>query len=1184
MNAFLRHPRLHLALLLPWLFVLASLFPVQSSAFDDFSVYTHRTEVYGKADAVKKRVFARLESRYQADVKKLGSSASKAQLRTLRNQFRAKAMLSAQRIDKAAASILQGRESLRLDRLAEGFAKAGVKMPAMTGTPASKTSGIGTDVDFSNISKADAKKVYKAFEEMFGPGKVIMRNGTIDILPLETTAFYPEKAGRFAPYSFDNPEIMHYYEKHAPHGNSAYERSVRSDYVYDNTKKIHDDLTVKPKELLKNPDRLRNASKAYFRQHGATGGGSTRLSGVPDSGVPANRAVYKDSKKLRALFEQSLQNGRPIKLSTLDQAILISKEKMSAEAVGLYGPDASEADKLKAIGKYQKNLKKMAKESYQIAQHWDDYGEQVLMKQYQAAQQKGQIKKANLTRQKMMEWRARRIRAKLGVMRNRGGDLLAEFEGLQVGRQKVLTDPVKKTYTYKKTYYDPKTGQYLNQGQLQRRIIDKDWKSLNRLCKMDESALAKTYANTEKPTTKTIAPKGKVAKVSKRAKVKLRSKWMKGLKSTAAGAKKLQQKVMEKLGPQLQSRAAFSKTLGWVGFLATLPQATKDAERLTKSWITEDDTTTTVFLKHFASLSAQASGAKPMFDLLSSEVEERVNVYRQAYPEKWAAMSFDEKVAVRRRALIHGGLATVGKLGKGMLGMPKVIANNYVEAWKQGSDLVNLKSAQWASEKTQEETKQRLKDYKTQVALRGRDARLAWKKVRDSFEKRHGKDTRDYQQQARDAAQDPKADTEELLDMAYGQELADEIEKARRAYRDARKAAGGKANKAVTDAFKRFNQASTQMQDFIKHPNSSRKSARSQQNIARYEKGMRRMSEQMAALLRGLPPEVQASCDKMQDIIQQQHALDDQLAAAYDKAGEDIDALREQLLWNHQALMENETLLAWNRGTDAGSSGGHTMGKSRSKWEQRGAQIEAEIERISDASDNGDYRPHPQGPSLDEIRGRLQQLQNSKAIAEARCYQQGFDDNSTDSSTSGRADGGTKNADGTVSYASTRMDSGNLDYCLSYGTDCGQPAADAWCQQQGFSSATSFEVSWGSPPTVILSTGEICDGAHCDQISSVTCDGKPFTPPSIGTDNKAPSNTITVQSAVYGMSKTCNATSALADQCNDKANCSFSVGNHLCGDPEFGVVKRIKVSYQCTNGGAKTQTAQEYESMTLSCE
>lgn len=260
------------------------------------------------------------------------------------------------------------------------------------------------------------------------------------------------------------------------------------------------------------------------------------------------------------------------------------------------------------------------------------------------------------------------------------------------------------------------------------------------------------------------------------------------------------------------------------------------------------------------------------------------------------------------------------------------------------------------------------------------------------------------------------------------------------------------------------------------------------------------------------------------------------------------------------------------------------MGKSRSKWEQRGAQIEAEIERISDASDNGDYRPHPQGPSLDEIRGRLQQLQNSKAIAEARCYQQGFDDNSTDSSTSGRADGGTKNADGTVSYASTRMDSGNLDYCLSYGTDCGQPAADAWCQQQGFSSATSFEVSWGSPPTVILSTGEICDGAHCDQISSVTCDGKPFTPPSIGTDNKAPSNTITVQSAVYGMSKTCNATSALADQCNDKANCSFSVGNHLCGDPEFGVVKRIKVSYQCTNGGAKTQTAQEYESMTLSCE
>ncbi len=76
-----------------------------------------------------------------------------------------------------------------------------------------------------------------------------------------------------------------------------------------------------------------------------------------------------------------------------------------------------------------------------------------------------------------------------------------------------------------------------------------------------------------------------------------------------------------------------------------------------------------------------------------------------------------------------------------------------------------------------------------------------------------------------------------------------------------------------------------------------------------------------------------------------------------------------------------------------------------------------------------------------------------------------------------------------VKFVDPKVDGMPLDYCLEWGSECGKPAADAWCRARGFAAASAFEVRTGSPPTRIFSSGRICDMVHCDRITSLTCVG-----------------------------------------------------------------------------------------------
>jgi PASTA domain len=63
----------------------------------------------------------------------------------------------------------------------------------------------------------------------------------------------------------------------------------------------------------------------------------------------------------------------------------------------------------------------------------------------------------------------------------------------------------------------------------------------------------------------------------------------------------------------------------------------------------------------------------------------------------------------------------------------------------------------------------------------------------------------------------------------------------------------------------------------------------------------------------------------------------------------------------------------------------------------------------------------------------------------------------------------------------------SLDYCKEWATNCGQPAADAFCQAQGLKMATLIVVMRNHPPTQVLGTRQRCDANYCTAITDVRC-------------------------------------------------------------------------------------------------
>lgn len=72
-------------------------------------------------------------------------------------------------------------------------------------------------------------------------------------------------------------------------------------------------------------------------------------------------------------------------------------------------------------------------------------------------------------------------------------------------------------------------------------------------------------------------------------------------------------------------------------------------------------------------------------------------------------------------------------------------------------------------------------------------------------------------------------------------------------------------------------------------------------------------------------------------------------------------------------------------------------------------------------------------------------------------------------------------------FANPTVDGTAVDVCLNWGTNCGKPAADAFCQRQGFAASSAHTVQANAPPTFVIGDGAVCNESFCARLSAITC-------------------------------------------------------------------------------------------------
>jgi hypothetical protein len=62
-----------------------------------------------------------------------------------------------------------------------------------------------------------------------------------------------------------------------------------------------------------------------------------------------------------------------------------------------------------------------------------------------------------------------------------------------------------------------------------------------------------------------------------------------------------------------------------------------------------------------------------------------------------------------------------------------------------------------------------------------------------------------------------------------------------------------------------------------------------------------------------------------------------------------------------------------------------------------------------------------------------------------------------------------------------------LDWCRDWGQNCGQPAADYYCQSEGHTKAAAYEKADNLWKTRLLKSGQKCDGENCAGFAYIDC-------------------------------------------------------------------------------------------------
>jgi hypothetical protein len=75
-------------------------------------------------------------------------------------------------------------------------------------------------------------------------------------------------------------------------------------------------------------------------------------------------------------------------------------------------------------------------------------------------------------------------------------------------------------------------------------------------------------------------------------------------------------------------------------------------------------------------------------------------------------------------------------------------------------------------------------------------------------------------------------------------------------------------------------------------------------------------------------------------------------------------------------------------------------------------------------------------------------------------------------------------------YNAPRFFDHRLDWCATWGAECGQPAADTFCKRRRYTAARNFliEPNIGDrEPTMTIRSKQVCDKNFCAGFKSITC-------------------------------------------------------------------------------------------------
>lgn len=75
-------------------------------------------------------------------------------------------------------------------------------------------------------------------------------------------------------------------------------------------------------------------------------------------------------------------------------------------------------------------------------------------------------------------------------------------------------------------------------------------------------------------------------------------------------------------------------------------------------------------------------------------------------------------------------------------------------------------------------------------------------------------------------------------------------------------------------------------------------------------------------------------------------------------------------------------------------------------------------------------------------------------------------------------------------FIQPQIDGMRLDWCLTFGSDCGEPVAYKWCISNGYSKPIFWEKAKSigeHTPTTMLNSRDTCYNKSCDGFSTIVC-------------------------------------------------------------------------------------------------